>query len=56
MLRALGEAEGVQGASLTPLGRMVKPEEVAIAIGFLLGEESSSVTGSVYCVDGSLTC
>lgn len=32
--------------------RYGKPEEVASIIGFLLGSESSFVSGSVYAVDG----
>jgi NAD(P)-dependent dehydrogenase (short-subunit alcohol dehydrogenase family) len=56
MLRDLGaEADVVQGASITPISRLAKSEEVATVIGFLLGEESSFVTGSVYTVDGGLT-
>ncbi|MNG30876.1 3-oxoacyl-[acyl-carrier-protein] reductase FabG [compost metagenome] len=38
-----------------PLGRPGKAEEVARAVGFLLSEESSYVTGSVLVVDGGLS-
>jgi len=37
-----------------PLGRLGGPEEVAQAIGFLVGEESGYVTGHVLHVDGGL--
>ena len=36
----------------TPLGRFGAPEEIAAAVAFLLGEESSYVTGESITVDG----
>jgi hypothetical protein len=38
-----------------PLGRMVKPEEVANAALFLASDESSYIAGAEICVDGGLT-
>lgn len=38
----------------TPLGRYGEPEEVAAVMNFLLSEESSFVTGSLYTVDGGM--
>lgn len=38
----------------TPLGRIGQPEEVAQAIHFLAGEESSFITGQVLRVDGGM--
>jgi len=35
-----------------PMRRTVKPSEVAAAIAFLLGDDSSAITGQVICVDG----
>ena len=35
-----------------PMRRAVRPEEVAAAIGFLLSEDSSAITGQVLVVDG----
>jgi NAD(P)-dependent dehydrogenase (short-subunit alcohol dehydrogenase family) len=40
--------------SLHPLGRIGQPEEIAEAIAFLLGPESSWITGQVLGVDGGL--
>ena len=40
--------------SLHPLARIGQPEEVAAAIAFLLGPESSWITGQVLGVDGGL--
>lgn len=42
-------------ASLYPLGRIARPEEVASVICFLASEEASFVTGALWTVDGGLT-
>lgn len=39
----------------TPLGRFGAPEEIAAAVSFLLGEESSYITGESISVDGGWT-
>lgn len=38
-----------------PIGRMGKPEEIANAVLFLAGDESSFITGHALIVDGGLT-
>ena len=38
-----------------PLGRLLQPDEVARAIAFLAGDESTGVTGTALVVDGGLT-
>lgn len=38
--------------SRVPLARVGRPEEVGGLIAFLLGDESTFITGSVYTVDG----
>lgn len=38
-----------------PIGRTAKPIEIARVIAFLLSDESSFVTGSIYTVDGGWT-
>ena len=38
-----------------PLGRLLRPEEIAAAVLFLVSEQSSGVTGSELLVDGGAT-
>lgn len=44
-----------QMASVHPMKRVGKPEEIANAALFLASDESSFVTGQAICVDGGLT-
>jgi NAD(P)-dependent dehydrogenase (short-subunit alcohol dehydrogenase family) len=43
------------GSSVTPMGRVGQPAEMAGPVIFLLCEESSFVTGSTLSVDGGLS-
>ena len=38
-----------------PMGRPGEPEEVANLVGFLCSENSSYITGQLFCIDGGLT-
>ena len=40
---------------MIPMGRLVKPEEVALGVLYLASDESSFVTGSELVIDGGLT-
>ena len=39
---------------LTPMGRLGKPDEVAVAVRFLAAEEASFITGQVISVNGGM--
>jgi len=54
MARALPEERRAQLASQIPLGRLGTPQEIAAAVGFLLSEEASYITGAVLNVSGGL--
>lgn len=50
------EPAAMQAASMNPMGRLGKPEEVAALIAWLAGGESSFITGGVHVIDGGLLC
>jgi NAD(P)-dependent dehydrogenase (short-subunit alcohol dehydrogenase family) len=40
--------------SFHPIGRVGHPEDVAVSIDFLLGKDSSLVTGAIWDIDGGV--
>lgn len=42
--------------TVQPMGRIGKPEEIAQTVAFLLSDESSFTTGSLFAVDGGYVC
>ena len=41
-------------AARTPLGRLVEPDEVALAVLFLASDLATSITGALLPVDGGI--
>jgi 3-oxoacyl-[acyl-carrier protein] reductase len=37
---------------MIPMRRMIRPDEVAAAISFLVSDDASGITGQVLCIDG----
>jgi len=48
--------ESYQAASITPLTRNGKPEEVADVVSYLISDKASFITGAIISVDGAYTC
>ena len=53
---ARGERDPATMESMTALGRLVKPEEVAHAVRFLCSDGASAMTGSTVLVDAGVRC
>jgi 3-oxoacyl-[acyl-carrier protein] reductase len=54
MTRALGEAQRAELLSRVPMRRLGTPEDVASAVGFLLGEGAAYITGITLDVNGGM--
>ncbi len=52
MVQVLGRETLDQLASVTPLGRLGRPEDIAQAVAFLASDSASFITGQVICADG----
>jgi len=52
--RLYGLSAGQSFAGQQPMGRLLDPEEVAAALVWLAGKDSSAMTGAVVAVDGGL--
>ena len=56
MMEKLDETLGFQLPNDCVLGRRGRPEEIAKLIMFLLSDDSSFTTGSIYGIDGGAVC
>ena len=54
MTRAVGDRAKEEWESRIPLRRLGTPEDVAAAVGFLVSDEASYITGQVLAVNGGL--
>jgi NAD(P)-dependent dehydrogenase (short-subunit alcohol dehydrogenase family) len=54
MVKGMPEAALTQVKTMTPMGRLGRPEEVADAVVFLAGPHSTYVTGQVLAVNGGM--
>jgi len=54
MTEGLGAEQKAFFATVTPAGRMARPEEIADAVAFLAGPGAGYVTGHVLRVNGGL--
>lgn len=52
-----GDAQALRSANAgaTPMGRLGEPEEVAALVAFLLSDEASYITSSLYTIDGGMS-
>src|ERR1700683_323344 len=48
----VAETARAELASSNPMGRLVRPEEVAAAVGFLCGSDAAAITGQAIVVAG----
>ena len=39
-------------AAMTPLGRLIEPEEVAFAVAFFAADEAGAINGQTLIIDG----
>lgn len=55
LVETMGQESLNRVVTFNPMPRMGEPVEVANVIAFLLSEESSYVTGSLYTIDGGMS-
>lgn len=55
LVETMGQESLNRVVTFNPMPRMGEPVEVANVIAFLLSEESSYVTGSLYAIDGGMS-
>ena len=55
-VKSIGLIDEAAVAEMAPIGRLIRPSEIADLVLFLGSDESSAITGQAIVIDGGITC